>query len=88
MLGPSTMGTSIEGSRFKSAFGEPAPVAKRLHPKKAASMGNTRKLISFFDSQRINPANFYQPDMQEGQEESQLIDINDHEARIVPNGNN
>ena len=86
MLGPATMGTSIQGSKFKSAFGEPAPVARRLHPKKS-SMSNTRKLISFFDSQRIDRANFYQPEMMQEGEESEMIDINENEARIVPGAN-
>ena len=55
MLGPSTMATSIEKSRFKSAFGKLEPVnVKRLNPKALNYNRRANKMISFFDSQRID----------------------------------
>ena len=84
MLGNPVMGTSIEGSRFKSAFGKLEPPApKRLHPK-VLNRREIRKPISFFDSQRIDRNQLYQPQQHDGMlHPDQMIDINDHEARLV-----
>lgn len=55
MLGPSTMNTSSEKSRFKSTFGKLEPAPRRYRPNNLGqSKNNTRKLISFFDSQRVD----------------------------------
>lgn len=51
MLGPAVISTSIEKSRFKSAFGKLEPVSvKRLQPKAQRRGVEARKLVSFFDS--------------------------------------
>ena len=51
MLGPAVITTSVDRSRFKSAFGKLEPVAvKRLQPKMQKQRGEKNKLISFFDS--------------------------------------
>lgn len=60
MLGPPSMVISIESSRFKSAFGQLEPVVKRAPPKTATNRRFHRKPVSFFDSQRIDPSQFYQ----------------------------
>ena len=61
--GPSVMSTSIESSKFKSAFGNLKPVEpRRLNPKALANAQNrraNRKPLSFFDSQRVDPSMMY-----------------------------
>ena len=91
MLGPAVMATSFESSKFKSAFGKLEPVAvKRLHPK-AQRRGETRKLVSFFDSQRIDRSQLYNTNGEQSamviSPEDQMIDISDHDARLVQTGN-
>ena len=62
MLGPAVMATSVEKSRFKSSFGKLEPVAvKRVQPK-VQRRTDTRKLVSFFDSQRIDRSQLYNPE--------------------------
>ena len=87
------MAISVEKSKFKSAFGEPARVQpKRLHPK-ALNKARRGKPISFFDSQRINRAQLYQGQLQEHfiaemdgvqsqNSQEHLVDINAHEAQM------
>ena len=100
MLGPATMSNGKESSKFKSAFGKLEKVPKRLHPKAQTraeihkGRQDTRKL-GFFDSQKMNPALFYQTGSQEelqddmnGGPQDQMIDISDHDARIINQGGN
>ena len=62
MLGPAVMATNVEKSRFKSSFGKLEPVAvKRVQPK-VQRRTDTRKLVSFFDSQRIDRSQLYNPE--------------------------
>lgn len=63
MLGPATMATSIEKNKFKGGFGNPDPPIRRAYTSKAkvSTKNNTRKLISFFDSQKVDRFNLYQP---------------------------
>ena len=63
MLGPAVMNISIDRSKFKSTFGKLEPVAvKRLQPKVQRRVNETKKLISFFDSQRIDRSQLYNPE--------------------------
>ena len=67
------MSTSIESSKFKSAFGNLKPVEpRRLNPKALANAQNrraNRKPLSFFDSQRVDPSMMYNTnDPQEGEQ--------------------
>ena len=54
MLGKPTMALSIEGSRFKSAFGKLEPPSRSINLKTFAQTSTRRKPISFFDSQKID----------------------------------
>lgn len=63
MLGPAVITTSVDRSKFKSSFGKLEPVAvKRLQPKVQKRVSDKNKLISFFDSQRIDRSQLYNPD--------------------------
>ena len=55
MLGPATMQTGSEKSRFKSAFGKLDP-PKRLHPKALHQRQMRKPPVSFFNSQRFDRA--------------------------------
>ena len=55
------MALSVEGSRFKSAFGklEPPSWSINLKPLAKTSAKRNYKPISFFESQKLDPAQFY-----------------------------
>ena len=88
MLGPAVITTSVEKSRFKSSFGKLEPVAvKRLQPK-GQRRTDTRKLVSFFDSQKIDRSQLLDGQQsalnnRANEVQDQMIDISDHDARLI-----
>jgi len=56
------MALSVEGSRFKSAFGKLEPPTRSINLKHLTKTSAKRhyKPISFFESQKLDPAQFYQ----------------------------
>ena len=86
LLGAPVMDTSVTKNKFKSPFGEAPPIKKPLSARKSKkdrqSLGNYRKPVSFFDSQKLDKSQI----PTESQVQEYMVDMNNAEQEQLRGG--